>query len=68
MTSLLRSLGLDNSLRLRWILRDINGKRLKLSPPDPNDLRVLIEMGFVQIVEEVPTLTGTGLVEMDLAD
>jgi hypothetical protein len=66
--SLLRGLGLDNSIRLRWVLRDIDGKRLKWSPPDPNDLRILIEMGFVQIVQEVPTLTGTGLVEMDLAD
>ena len=66
--SQLRGLGLDNSIRLRWVLRDINGNRLKWSPPDPNDLRILIEMGFVQIVQEVPTLTGTGLVEMDLAD
>jgi hypothetical protein len=66
--SRLRSLGLDNSIRLRWVLRDIDGKRLKWSPPDPSDLRVLIEMGFVQIVQEVPTLTGAGLVEMDLAD
>jgi hypothetical protein len=28
----LASLGLDNAIRLRWALRDINGKRLKLTP------------------------------------
>jgi hypothetical protein len=28
----LASLGLDNSIRLRWALPDIKGKRLKFSP------------------------------------
>jgi hypothetical protein len=28
----LKSLGFDNAVRLRWVLRDINGKRLKWSP------------------------------------
>jgi hypothetical protein len=27
----LASLGLDNAIRLRWVLRDIIGKRLKFS-------------------------------------
>jgi hypothetical protein len=64
----LKSLGLDNALRLRWVLRDIEGKRLKWSPPDPNDLRILVEMGFVEIRNEVPIVTGNGLVEIDLGD
>ena len=67
--SSLRSLGLDNALRLRWVLRDIEGKRLKWSPPDPRDLRILVEMGFVEIrKDEIPVVTGNGLVEMDLGD
>ena len=32
----LASLGLDNAIRLRWVLRDIIGKRLKFSPIAPN--------------------------------
>jgi hypothetical protein len=64
----LKALGLDNAIRLRWVLRDINGKRLKWSPPDPNDLRTLIEMGLVQINNDAPMVTGAGLVEMDLGD
>jgi hypothetical protein len=35
----LASLGLDNAIRLRWVLRDIIGKRLKFSPIAPNDLQ-----------------------------
>ena len=27
----LKSLGLDNAIRLRWVLRDIKAKRLKFS-------------------------------------
>ena len=65
----LKRLGLDNAIRLRWVLRDIEGKRLKWSPPDPNDLRILVEMGFVEIrKDQVPIVTGNGLVEMDLGD
>ena len=35
----LATLGLDKAIRLRWALGDIRGKRLKLTPIDPNDLR-----------------------------
>jgi hypothetical protein len=31
----LESLGLDNAIRLRWVLRDIIGKRLKFQPDRP---------------------------------
>jgi len=37
----LSGFGLNNAIRLRWVLRDINGRRLKWSPPDPNDLHFL---------------------------
>ena len=57
----LKSLGLENAVRLRWVLRDIKGNRLKLSPPHPNDLRILVDMGFVEIQNDVPVITSAGL-------
>jgi hypothetical protein len=56
----LASLGLDNAIRLR----DIRGKRLNLTPVDPNDLRTLIDMGYVEMKDEVPTVTTAGLDEI----
>jgi hypothetical protein len=64
----LASLGLDNAICLRWALRDINGKRLKLSPVDPNDLRTLIDMGYVEMKNDQPVITGIGLQEMEIGD
>ena len=55
---------MDNAIRLRWALRDIRGKRLKLTPVDPNDLRTLIDMGYVEMKDEVPTVTMAGLDEI----
>ena len=56
----LASLGLDNAIRLRWALRDIKGKRTKLTPVSPGDLKTLIQMGFVEMREEHPILTNEG--------
>jgi hypothetical protein len=64
----LASLGLDNAIRLRWALRDIKGKRLKLSPVDPNDLRTLIDMGYVEMNNEDPVVTTAGLQELEIGD
>jgi hypothetical protein len=64
----LASLGLDNAIRLRWALRDIRGKRLKLTPVDPNDLRTLIDMGYVEMKDEVPTVTMAGLNEIAIGN
>ena len=36
-------LDLDTAIRLRWALRDIKGKRTKLTPVSPDDLRALLE-------------------------
>jgi hypothetical protein len=58
--STLAGLDLDTAIRLRWALRDIKGKRTKLSPVSPDDLRTLTEMGLVEIRDEVPVLTGEG--------
>ena len=60
----LKSLGLENAVRLRWVLRDIKGNRLKLSFPHPNDLRILVDMGFVEIQNDVPVITSAGLREI----
>jgi hypothetical protein len=64
----LAGLGLDNAIRLRWVLRDIKGNRIKLSPPAPEDLRTLIDMGYVETRNDVPFVTSAGLGEMDRAD
>ena len=64
----LASLGLDNAIRLRWALRDIKGKRLKLSPFDPNDLCTLIDMGYVEMKNDQPVVTDAGLQEMEIGD
>ena len=53
-------LSLDTAIHLRWILRDIRGKRTKLSPVSPDDLRILLEMGLVEMRDEVPELTNEG--------
>jgi hypothetical protein len=57
----LASLGLDNAIRLRWVLRDIIGKRMKLSPIAPNDLQTLIDLGYIEMKDEVPRVTVAGL-------
>jgi hypothetical protein len=59
----LATLGLDKAIRLRWALRDIRGKRLKLTPIDPNDLRTLIDMGYVEMKDDQPVVTNAGLEE-----
>jgi hypothetical protein len=54
----LAGLSLDTAIHLRWVLRDIKGKRTKLSPVNLDDLRTLIEMGLVEMRDEVPVLTN----------
>jgi hypothetical protein len=64
----LASLGLDNAIRLRWALRDIKANRLKLSPVDPNDLRTLIDMGYVEMKNDIPVVMPAGLYQMEIGD
>ena len=52
---------MDNAIHLRWALRDLKGKRLKLTPVDPNDMRALIDMGYVEIQNDAPVVTSAGL-------
>jgi hypothetical protein len=52
---------LVKAIELRWILRDIAAKRLKLSQAVPSDLRTLINLGLVEIQDDVPFLTRAGM-------
>jgi hypothetical protein len=63
--AVLAGLNRDTAIRLRWALRDIKGKRTKLSPVDPNDLAALIDLKFVEMHEGTPTLTEVGQCALD---
>jgi hypothetical protein len=58
--SVLDGLSLDTAIRLRWALRDIKAKRTKLSPVSQNDLMALIELGLIEMRDDVPQLTNEG--------
>jgi hypothetical protein len=64
----LARLGLDNAIRLRWALRDINSQRIRQWPVAAEDLRTLISMGLVEIVDGQPVITLTGMDEMNIGD
>jgi hypothetical protein len=63
--SLLAGLDLDTAIRLRWAMRDIRGKRTKMMPVSENDLAALIDLGFVEMQEGIPRLTGLGVLALD---
>jgi hypothetical protein len=50
----------DRAVALRWVLRDIKNNRLKWSPVGQDDLRILIEMGLVEMRDSAPKLTNAG--------
>jgi len=56
---------LERAIALRWALRDIKAKRLKLSPLSDADLRALIELGLVEIRDDAPVLTNAGHAVLD---
>jgi hypothetical protein len=47
------------AIDLVWTLRDIKARRTLL-PPDPDHLRELIELGLVEVRDDVPALTNKG--------
>jgi hypothetical protein len=51
---------LERAIALRWTLRDIKAKRLKLSPVSDSDLKTLIDLGLVEMRDDVPVLTNAG--------
>jgi hypothetical protein len=56
---------LERAITLRWTLRDIRGKRLTLSPVSAAELRALIELGLVEMRDDVPVLTNAGQAALD---
>jgi hypothetical protein len=55
------ALGLDKAIGLRWTLRDIQARRIKLSPASDEDLRLLTELELVELRGEGPVLTQAGI-------
>ena len=51
---------LEKAIGLRWTLRDIQARRLKLSPVSDEDLRVLTALGLIELRDEGPVLTQAG--------
>jgi hypothetical protein len=47
------------AIDLRWTLRDIKARRT-MFPVDPDHLRTLIELGLVEMRDDVPAITNTG--------
>jgi hypothetical protein len=64
-TSPFLHLGLERAIALRWMLRDIKARRLKLSPAGESDLKILTELGLIEIRDEVPVLTKAGQEALD---
>jgi len=56
---------LERAIGLRWALRDIVGNRLQLTPGRDDDLRTLIELGFVEMRDDAPVVTQAGLAALD---
>src|SRR5260370_2389994 len=55
-------LSLERAIDLRWPLRDIQARRLKMSPVSSEDLRVLTDLGLIELRDEGPVLTQAGTV------
>jgi hypothetical protein len=60
----LSGLELKDTVRLRWTLRDIKSQRTKFMPVSPDDLKVLIGMGLVEMRDDVPVVTPAGDAEI----
>jgi hypothetical protein len=61
----LTGLDVGRAIHIRWVLRDIKAKRTQFMPLDPADLRTVVEMGLVEIRDEVPVLTYEGELAID---
>lgn len=56
---------LERAIALRWTLRDIIAKRLKLTPVGGEDLRTLVDLGYVEVQDGTPVATQAGLDALD---
>jgi hypothetical protein len=61
----LANFDLEKAIALRWALRDIVAKRLKLAPLKEDDLQTLIELGFVEMRDGAPAVTQSGLAALE---
>jgi hypothetical protein len=51
---------LEKAIGLRWTLRDIQARRLKMSPVSDEDLRLLAGLGLIDVRDEGTVLTPAG--------
>jgi hypothetical protein len=51
---------LEKAIDLRWTLRDIQARRLKMSPVSDEDLKILTGLGLVEVRDEGLVLTPAG--------
>ena len=56
---------LEKAIDLRWTLRDIQARRLKMSPVSDEDLRILSELGLIDFRDEGPVLTQAGMAALN---
>jgi hypothetical protein len=56
----MKHLDVDTAIRLRWALRDIKGKRTALLPVRSDDLSNLVELGLIEMRDDLPFLTSEG--------
>ncbi len=61
----LANFDLEKAIALRWALRDIIAKRLKLTPLKQDDLQTLLELGFVEMRDGSPVVTERGMAALD---
>lgn len=52
---------LEKAIGLRWALRDIQARRLKMSPVSEEDLQTLTGLGLVEERDGVIVLTQAGI-------
>jgi hypothetical protein len=52
---------LEKAIGLRWTLRDIQARRLKMSPVSDEDLRLLTGLGLIDVRDEGLVLTPAGI-------
>jgi hypothetical protein len=56
---------LERAIGLRWTLRDILANRLKLAPVVDEHLRTMIDIGLVEMRDDVPIVTPAGLAALE---
>lgn len=57
----LAQFSLEKAIGLRWALRDIQARRLKMSPVSDEDLKILTELRLVEVREEGLVLTQAAI-------